>query len=107
MAELNGLGFYNAGRAAGASQPHKHLQLVGLPLAPGVAGLPVDALLASAGFEGCVGRVPSLPFRLATSRRRTVDFPETDPFVRRARPGTGQSWLPWAGEPFAGASLCR
>ncbi len=31
MAEREGLGFYNAGAEAGASQPHKHLQLVSVP----------------------------------------------------------------------------
>jgi ATP adenylyltransferase len=31
---IDGLGFYNAGIEAGASQPRKHLQLVPLPLAP-------------------------------------------------------------------------
>ena len=33
LAEIDGLGFFNGGTAAGASQPHKHLQLVPLPLA--------------------------------------------------------------------------
>ena len=28
LRELDGLGFYNSGRVAGASQPHKHLQLI-------------------------------------------------------------------------------
>jgi hypothetical protein len=28
LAQLDGLGFYNAGAAAGASQPHKHLQMI-------------------------------------------------------------------------------
>ena len=32
MVEFQSLGFYNGGRQAGASQPHKHLQLVPLPL---------------------------------------------------------------------------
>lgn len=31
---IDGLGFYNSGPTAGASQPHKHLQFVPLPLAP-------------------------------------------------------------------------
>lgn len=33
MQEINGLAFYNGGQIAGASQPHKHLQLVPLPMA--------------------------------------------------------------------------
>ncbi|MDA8432406.1 MAG: hypothetical protein M0Z60_05510, partial [Nitrospiraceae bacterium] len=34
LQEYDGLGFYNGGEAAGASQRHKHLQVVPLPLAP-------------------------------------------------------------------------
>ncbi|GGC01923.1 ATP adenylyltransferase [Marinobacterium zhoushanense] len=34
MAQLPGLAFYNGGETAGASQPHKHLQLVPLPMQP-------------------------------------------------------------------------
>jgi sulfate adenylyltransferase (ADP) / ATP adenylyltransferase len=35
IAEINALAFYNGGKAAGASQRHKHLQLVPLPLIEG------------------------------------------------------------------------
>ena len=31
LRQVDGLGFYNGGREAGASQPHRHLQLVPLP----------------------------------------------------------------------------
>jgi ATP adenylyltransferase len=34
LSEVDGLGFYNGGIDAGASQPRKHLQFVPLPLAP-------------------------------------------------------------------------
>src|SRR4030095_920360 len=34
LGEVDGLGFYNGGIEAGASQPRKHLQFVPLPLAP-------------------------------------------------------------------------
>ncbi len=34
LADYPSLGFYNGGRTAGASQPHKHMQLVPLPLSP-------------------------------------------------------------------------
>jgi ATP adenylyltransferase len=47
LQEIDGLGFYNAGAAAGASQRHKHLQLVPLPLGPGGARVPSEALLAT------------------------------------------------------------
>jgi sulfate adenylyltransferase (ADP) / ATP adenylyltransferase len=53
MAEYEGLGFYNGGVEAGASQPHKHLQFVPLPLGPegplGSKGplVPIAPLLAT------------------------------------------------------------
>jgi len=62
MQALDGLGFYNSGRVAGASQPHKHLQWVPLSLAPGVSGVPMEPLLALPPGSGAVGRAPRLPF---------------------------------------------
>ncbi len=61
MAEYDALGFYNGGREAGASQQHKHLQLVPLPLAPEGPLVPVGPLLAEAPGEG-MGTVPGFPF---------------------------------------------
>lgn len=47
---VDGLAFYNGGEPAGASQPHKHLQLVPLPLASdGDPALPVAEKLAATG----------------------------------------------------------
>jgi ATP adenylyltransferase len=60
MAEYNSLGFYNGGREAGASQRHKHLQLVPLPLAPEGPEIPVEPMIAQA-MEG-IGTVPGFPF---------------------------------------------
>lgn len=40
------IGFYNGGRGSGASQSHKHLQVVTLPLSPRAA-LPIAALFES------------------------------------------------------------
>ncbi len=62
MAEFEGLAFYNAGKTAGASQRHKHLQLVPLPLAPEGPPIPIEPLLATAIFQGSVGKIPGLPF---------------------------------------------
>ena len=67
MREFDGLGFYNGGRQAGASQPHKHLQMVPLPLGRGGPPVPVEPLFdAVRGAKGIV-RVPALPFRQAFS----------------------------------------
>jgi ATP adenylyltransferase len=62
MAEYNGLGFYNGGREAGASQQHKHLQMVPLPLAPEGPPVPVEPLLGRAGAPGELWTIPSFPF---------------------------------------------
>ena len=56
MDGLDGLGFYNGGRDAGASQGRKHLQLVPLPLAAEVASpVPLEPMITSG----------ALPFRHA------------------------------------------
>ena len=63
MSEYNSLGFYNSGVAAGASQPHKHLQLVPLPLAPEGPQVPIEPLMTAAEFDGTLGTLPAFPFR--------------------------------------------
>ncbi|MEM5365450.1 DUF4922 domain-containing protein [Paraburkholderia azotifigens] len=68
MAGFDGLGFYNAGPEAGASQPHKHLQIVPLPLGDGEPPVPVEPLFAQAAADGPAARVPGLPFRHAFAR---------------------------------------
>lgn len=50
MAEYESLGFYNGGEAAGASQEHKHLQLVPLPLADEGPAVPIAPLLTDGGL---------------------------------------------------------
>ena len=66
--EFEGLAFYNAGKNAGASQRHKHLQVAPLPLAPKGAQIPIEPLLASAKFQNSVGTIPDLPFKNAIAR---------------------------------------
>lgn len=62
MAEIDGLAFYNGGAVAGASQPHKHLQLVPLPLGRSGPPLPVEALFESVKARAGAVQVPGLPF---------------------------------------------
>lgn len=71
--EYEGLGFYNGGETAGASQPHKHLQIVPLPLAERGPGVPVEPLLASARFHGPVGVSPGVPWAHAWVRLPRLD----------------------------------
>lgn len=69
MADAEVLAFYNGGAEAGASQMHKHLQVVTLPLSPRHA-IPMDTLL---------GRdTDRLPFRHAFARleARQVERPQ-------------------------------
>ena len=88
MAALGGLGFYNAGRVAGASQARKHLQLVPLPLAPQVSALvPLEPLYARGAlpfrhafaplggwdelyvtYRQLLGRWPGAPYNLLVTR---------------------------------------
>jgi ATP adenylyltransferase len=62
MAEGESLGFYNGGTEAGASQPHKHLQLVSVPVGVGPERTAFDPLFATARFDGSLGSVETLPF---------------------------------------------
>ena len=65
MGEIDGLAIYNGGKVAGASQPHKHLQLVPLPFLPGGPGVPVEPLFAAVAGRPGVLRIPGFPFRHA------------------------------------------
>lgn len=71
MAEYEGLGFYNAGVEAGASQTHKHLQLIPLPLTPEGPAVPIEPLIQAA-LPG--HRIPALGLRHALSRLDPADI---------------------------------
>ncbi len=62
LQEFDGLGFYNGGKVAGASQRHKHLQLVPLPLTPGITGTPMDVIWSKVPEVGGPISLPGLPF---------------------------------------------
>jgi sulfate adenylyltransferase (ADP) / ATP adenylyltransferase len=63
LAQVDGLGFYNAGAAAGASQPHKHWQMIPLPLASEGPSTPIDDVLERARDRTGVIAIPGLAFR--------------------------------------------
>jgi ATP adenylyltransferase len=65
MAQIDGLAFYNGGALAGASQAHKHLQLVPLPLAKDGPPVAVERLFAPVQGRAGILRVPGFPFRHA------------------------------------------
>ena len=65
MAEIDGLAFFNGGRMAGASQRHKHMQLVPPPLCPDRSPLPLATVIAAlqiASDAAVPVRSPALPF---------------------------------------------
>jgi sulfate adenylyltransferase (ADP) / ATP adenylyltransferase len=64
MVDYESLGFYNGGKRAGASQPHKHLQVVPLPLGA-ESGVPIAVLFESLPRSPGVLSVPGFPFRHA------------------------------------------
>ena len=56
-ADTPAIGFYNGGSGSGASQPHKHLQVVTLPLSPRAA-IPLEPLLVDgAPFPHAFARI--------------------------------------------------
>ncbi|KXV04033.1 phosphorylase [Caballeronia megalochromosomata] len=61
---FDGLGFYNGGTVAGSSQPHKHLQMVPLPLDG--QPLPIEPFIESARKRG-IFRAPQLAFAHAAA----------------------------------------
>jgi ATP adenylyltransferase len=62
MAEFDGLAFYNGGVVAGASQDHKHLQMIPLPMEENGPSVPVEPLFSEAFFKNELGVVPGFPF---------------------------------------------
>jgi sulfate adenylyltransferase (ADP) / ATP adenylyltransferase len=62
LAQVDGLTFYNGGAVAGASQPHKHLQMVPLPLESAGSFTPIDAVLDSVRDQKGILAVPGLIF---------------------------------------------
>jgi ATP adenylyltransferase len=80
LAEYEGLVFYNSGKVAGASQRHKHLQLVPLPLSPAISQIPIAPLIAQAlspNSGDTIRTSPDLPFvhAIALLDPRWIDHP--------------------------------
>ncbi|MGF1491314.1 MAG: phosphorylase [Microcoleaceae cyanobacterium] len=66
LSEIDGLVFYNGGKVAGASQPHKHLQWVPLPLTgqehDSDLKLPIETAINQTQYQGAMGKIPQFPF---------------------------------------------
>ncbi len=63
LIQYDSLGFYNSSKIAGASQPHRHLQLIPVPLADGGPAIPVETCLELESMTvGMAKRSSRLPF---------------------------------------------
>lgn len=69
LEEVDGLGFFNGGKVAGSSQPHKHLQVVP------IEETPIDGAIALLAKETIV-RSPTFPYAHAIHRWQTFPTPE-------------------------------
>jgi len=78
MEQMRGLAFYNGGSQAGASQPHKHLQIVPLPLGGDGPSVPIEPLLAAAPADVGPDRAPGLAFLHSFVRLNTAIFTQAD-----------------------------
>jgi len=63
LLEVKGLVFFNGGQDAGASQPHKHVQIV--PQPKSMTDFPLDEVIQSAMEQGNISQSSQLPFRHA------------------------------------------
>lgn len=78
MAEFEGVGFYNGGSVAGASQPHKHLQMVPLPLSSRAPPIPIESVFESYDVQAGIGVLLRLPFKHAFTWLKPSLFEEPD-----------------------------
>lgn len=74
MQEIDGLAFYNGGKIAGASQRHKHLQIVPLPFIPDTDLIPIQPAINQVVYRNSFGTIPSFPFRHAIARIKITEL---------------------------------
>ncbi len=72
LGEFEGLVFYNGGKLAGASQPHKHLQIV--PFSE--TDIPISPLLKTAKLENNMGTIREFPFLHAFTHLHSSESPK-------------------------------
>ncbi|WP_204103742.1 MULTISPECIES: phosphorylase [Spirulina sp. CCY15215] len=68
LTEIDGLAFYNGGEKAGASQMHKHLQIVPFPLIPAGENMPISPLISTVKWQEKIGKIDSFSFNHAIIR---------------------------------------
>ncbi|NJN75809.1 MAG: hypothetical protein HC796_05835 [Synechococcaceae cyanobacterium RL_1_2] len=79
LRRINGFLFYNSGAAAGASQPHKHLQLVPFAHNSQEMALPIAKLIALLPDQDGILTLPQFKFDHGIIKfKQTLDVTETD-----------------------------
>ena len=68
LSQINGLGFYNSGTLSGASQHHKHLQLVPFPLSSEVEKTPIESIIKEIDFQEGIVFISSFNFSHALTK---------------------------------------
>ena len=76
LSEVDGLAFYNAGSVAGASQRHKHLQLVPFPFVAELDRLPIDPLIQAINSRDRITVIPKFPFLHAFTKLDQINTAE-------------------------------
>lgn len=75
LSEVDGLAFYNGGSVAGASQRHKHLQLVPFPFVQDGDRLPIDPLVQAVTSPD-ITVIPEFPFIHAFKKLDRTNTPD-------------------------------
>lgn len=83
--EIDGLGFYNSGPEAGASQRHRHLQVVPFPVGAGPAPTPIESAIAAVVEDPARGTIPAFPFCHAAAPLPETAWQAEAPDVRVRR----------------------
>lgn len=68
LSQIDGLGFYNSGTLSGASQHHKHLQLVPFPLSSEVEKTPIESIIKKTDVQKDIGFMSSFNFNHALTK---------------------------------------
>lgn len=84
LVEIDGLAFYNSHPEAGASQRHRHLQLVPFPVGEGPAPTPIEQALAGVLQDPGRSRLEAFPFRHAVAPLPATAWVADDPVRRGA-----------------------
>ena len=83
--EVDGLGFFNSGPEAGASQEHRHLQVVPFPVGGGPSPTPVEGSVAAVMDDPGRSTLPAFPFRHALAPLPETAWREEEPEARARR----------------------